>query len=190
MQPREASSRSEEAPATEAGSTLADVHAGDVAVAGRPWRLAAITALSLVVLLGAAGLFGVRSRTVSASGGGYDLSLTYPRVARAGLDVPWHVTLRHEGGFQGQRAITLAVTARYFDIYETQGFHPEPDTETRDGEFLYLSFTPPPAGDVFELDFDTYVQPSSQIGRHADLWLVQGGRHRVVGVSFSTWLVP
>jgi len=171
------------------GSTLADIEDVSAARRGRRWRLGTIVVLCLVVLLGAIGAFGVRSQTTSRVGGGYRLTLTYPRVARAGLDVPWHVTVRRDGGFAGQKSITLAVTAAYFDIYETQGFDPEPDSETRDGTYRYLSFTPPPAGDVFEVDFDTYVQPSAQLGRHARLAVVVGGQ-RPVSIGFSTWLVP
>jgi len=170
-------------------STLADVGGGEAARRGQPWRTAAISILCAVVLLGALGALGVRSHTVAATGGGFQLSLTYPRIARAGLDVPWHVTVRRPGGFGDRKTITLAVTARYFDIFETQGFHPNPDTESRDSDLLYLTFTLPSTGDVLEVDFDTYVQPSSQIGRHADLYVMQGPT-RAVGVSFSTWLVP
>lgn len=170
-------------------STLADVEGARAARRGRPWRRGAIVVLCLVVLLGAAGAFGVRSQTVSASGGGYALRLTYPRIARAGLDVPWHVEVRRDGGFTGQDSITLAVTADYFDIYETQGFNPQPDSETRDGDTRYLTFLPPPSGDVLEVDFDTYVQPSAQLGRHATLAVFDHGA-RPVSVGFSTWLVP
>ncbi|MDQ3629089.1 MAG: hypothetical protein M3419_09825 [Actinomycetota bacterium] len=75
-------------------------------------------------------LDGIHTSHFSASGGGYRLDLDYPRVARAGLDITWRVTVTHDGGFDAP--ITLAVTADYFDIYETQAFHPEPDSSTRD----------------------------------------------------------
>jgi hypothetical protein len=154
----------------------------------RPRRVV-LTLLTLLVLAGAAGAFGVRAATASAVGGPYRLELTYPRIARSGLDIPWHVHLERSGGFDPKTPITLAVTADYFDIFETQGFYPEPDTDTRDGRMRYLSFTAPSAGDVFEVDFDTYVQPSSQLGRDAEVWVMDGNR-RAVGVTYSTWLVP
>jgi hypothetical protein len=169
-------------------STLTDVRREHSRRVTRPRRIV-LTLLTLLVLAGAAGAFGVRSATASAAGGPYRLELTYPRIARSGLDIPWHVHLQRAGGFDPKTPITLAVTADYFDIFETQGFHPEPDTTSRDGRMLYLSFTAPPAGDVFEVDFDTYVQPSSQVGRDAELWVMDAGR-RAVGVSYSTWLVP
>jgi hypothetical protein len=172
-----------------AGSTLADIPEPDAALRGRPWRLAATTVLAVVVLLGATGAFGVRSRTANSTGAGYRLSLTYPWIARAGLDVPWHVEIRRVGGFTGQKVVTLAVTARYFDIFETQGFHPEPDSESRDGRNLYLSFAVPPSGRVLEVDFDTYVQPSAQLGRRARVAVVDRGTEQVA-VDIHTWLVP
>jgi hypothetical protein len=169
-------------------STLRDVRREHPARVLRP-RHVVVTLLALLVVAGAAGAFGVRSATASAASGAYRLEVTYPRIARSGLDIPWHVRLVRAGGFDPKLPITLAVTADYFDIFEAQAFYPEPDTQTRDDRMLYLEFTAPPAGDVFELDFDTYVQPSSQVGRDAELWVLDGGR-RTVGVTYSTWLVP
>jgi hypothetical protein len=169
-------------------STVRDVRTEHSVRSTRPRRLV-LALLAVLVVAGVAGAFGVRAGTVSAAAGAYRLELTYPRIARSGLDVPWHVRLERSGGFDAKKPITLAVTADYFDLFETQGFHPEPDAETRDGRYLYLSFTAPQTGDVFEVDFDTYVQPSSQIGRDARLWVMDGDR-RAVGVTYSTWLVP
>ena len=142
--------------------------------------------LSLVVVAGGAGVLGVHTSWASASGAGYDLSLQYPLVARAGLDTTWQVTVRRTGGFEGP--VTLAVTAAYFDIYETQGFHPDVSSSTRDGSRLYLTFDAPP-GDVLMVDFDAYVQPSSQRGRRATLSVVDGS-HTEVSIPFRTWIVP
>jgi hypothetical protein len=187
--PVEAASHAREPSGKAAGSTLSDVRAAEAARRGRPWRMAAVGVLSVVVALGAVGALGVRSREASATAGGYQLSLTYPWVARAGLDVPWRVTVRRPGGFTGMKSITLAVTADYFDIFETQGFHPEPSEETRDGHRLYLTFAVPESGEVFVADFDTYVQPSAQLGRRARVAVVEGSAERV-GLTFRTWLLP
>jgi hypothetical protein len=171
------------------GSTLADVRPPERALRSLRVRRLVLTLLAALVVAGAAGVFGVHSATTSAAAGGYRLELTYPRIARSGLDVPWHVRVVRAGGFDPAEPVTLAVTARYFDIFETQGFHPEPDSARRDGRYLYLSFLAPPSGEVFEVDYDTYVQPAAQLGRDAELWVMAGGR-RVVGVAYSTWLVP
>lgn len=154
---------------------------------GHPWSArVCLTVLLAVVLAGAAGGLGVHTADVSSSGHGYSLSLSYPRVARAGLDVTWQVTVRHEGGFGAP--IVLAVTGDYFGIFETQGFFPEPDAERRSADTLYLSFTAPP-GDTLVVDYDAYIQPSSQVGRDGAVSVVSGGE-TLASVDFSTWLFP
>ena len=116
----------------------------------------------------------------------YEVSLRHASLARAGFDVPWRVTVRRPGGF-GQD-LELAVTGDYFDIYETQGFAPEPSESTRDGDTLYLTFDAP-EGDTFVLSYDAYIQPSSQIGRDGALSVVVDGA-RVATVEFRTRLLP
>ncbi|MBA3249987.1 MAG: hypothetical protein H0T66_06725 [Geodermatophilaceae bacterium] len=156
-------------------------------LAGRTARRLLLALLAVVVLLGASGLLGVHSAQVSDSANGFTVTLVYPQVARGGLDVRWQVTVTHPGGFDAD--IVLAVTADYFDLFETQGFHPTPDAETADAQFLYLTFTKPPSGEVFRVDFDAYIQPASQRGRSAELRLLVGGRTQV-SVDYRTWLVP
>ena len=112
--------------------------------------------------------------------------MAYAVVARAGLDVPWQVTVHRDGGFTGP--VTVAVTADYFDIFESQGLDPEPATETSDGEHLYWTFDPPP-GEELAIDFDAYIQPSSQLGASGEAAVLDGGA-AVVTVPFRTWLVP
>jgi hypothetical protein len=80
------------------------------------------------------------------------------------------------------------VTADYFDIYEEQGLDPAPATETSDGERLLWTFEPPP-GDEFAIDFDAYIQPSSQLGASGEVAVLEAGVP-VVTVPFRTWLVP
>lgn len=132
-------------------------------------RRGALTGLALVVAAGLTTYLGVHTGTASADHDQWGLSLSYPQVARPGLDVQWQATVTHSGGLGNQ--VTLAVSGDYFNIFETQGFHPEPAEETRDGQNLYLSFTAPP-GDTFVVDFDTYVQPSSQSGSSATVSVV------------------
>ena len=80
------------------------------------------------------------------------------------------------------------MTGDYFNIFETQGFHPEPADETRDAHTLYLTFTAPP-GDTFVVDFDAYIQPSSQRGRSARVSVMEGDTP-VVSVDIDTRLLP
>lgn len=156
---------------------------GTVAIWSRRGFLVLLLA---VVLAGTAGLLGVRTATSTADDGGWQVALQHATVARAGLDVPWQATVTHEGGFG--KELTLAVTGDYFDIYETQGFRPEPSDTTRDADTLFLTFTAPP-GDTFVLVYDAYIQPSSQLGRDGTLSVMDGGA-RVATVDFTTRLLP
>ncbi len=177
-------------PATPEASTVRSRLGDEIDEGSHPvalWlRRGMLTVMAVAVALGLLSLLGVRTSTVSAHEDGYAVSLHYPSVARAGLDVPWRVTVTHPGGFG--KELTLAVTGDYFDIFETQGFHPEPAEETRDRDTLYLTFTAPP-GDTFVVDFDAYIQPASQRGRSATLSVVDGGTRRAT-VVFDTRLLP
>jgi hypothetical protein len=168
-------------------STLSPIRSMRQAKRSRHGRRVAILLLWLIVLAGAVGLLGVHSRTVSASGGGVHASLTYPGTARAGWDVPWHLVVTKDGGF-GTGAITVAVSRSFFDIYETQGFHPSPDSETSDGDYVYLEFAPPP-GDTLVVDYDAYIQPTAQVGRRSHLKIITDGQQRVA-LSWHTFLLP
>ncbi len=148
----------------------------------RGWMLL----LAALVALGATGFLGVRTGTVTDSAGGYDLTLQYPEVARAGLDVRWQVTVRHPGGFG--KTVDLVVTGDYFDIFETQGMWPQPSAETRSARYVHWTFDPP-AGDTLVVDFDAYIQPASQVGRDGTVAVVVDGRP-VASVDFDTRLMP
>jgi hypothetical protein len=177
-------SRSDPAPAD---STLVDLREGG----GHGWkkllRRSAIAVLVLVVAAGMSGWLGVRTATVTHSGSGYQLTVEYPQVARAGLDTPWTVTVESEGGFDSQ--VTLAVTSEWFSIFETQGLRPTPSAETSDATMTYFVLDPPPAGDTLTLDYDAYVQPAAQSGASAEVWLIVGGE-RVAAVDYETWVLP
>ncbi len=149
-------------------------------------RRAFLALLVAFVLAGLLGFLGVRTATGHASEDGWTVTVEHASVARSGLDVPWHVVVRHPGGFDDD--VTLAVTGRYFDIFETQGFVPEPSDETRDGDTRYLTFAKP-SGDTLVVDFDAYVQPSAQRGRSGTVAVVDDGR-RVAAVDFHTTLLP
>jgi hypothetical protein len=164
----------------------------DVRVPGRhplkAWaRRAAIAVLLLIVGVGASGWLGVHSAEVSAAGGGWSMSVEYPRIARAGWDVPWTVTVTAPGSFPDQ--VTIAVTSDWFDLFESQGLSPEPSEEYSDSTMSYFVLDTPPDDDTLTFDFDTYVQPTAQLGASADVWLIVDGR-RVAALGYHTWLVP
>jgi hypothetical protein len=149
-------------------------------------RLVMLGVLALVVLADLVGLLGVHTSSATTTRDGYRLSLRYPDIARAGLDVQWQVTVSHPGGFG--KEVVLAVTGDYFDIFETQGFHPQPSAETRDGHTLYLTFDAPP-GDTLVVYYDAYIQPASQQGKSARVAVLDHGAP-AAWIDYRTRLVP
>ena len=149
-------------------------------------RRISIVALALLCVAALTGHAGVRTGEARAERAGYRLAVEYPAVARAGLDTPFEITVHSDSGFDEE--LELAVTGDYFDLFETQGFHPEPSDETRDGSTLYLTFTAPES-DTFVVAYDAYVQPSSQRGDDATVAVVDGSRV-LVKVAFRTRLMP
>ena len=157
---------------------------------GAIWaRRAFLLALAAFVLAGLLGLLGVHTTTTSSASGGWTVSVRHASIARAGLDVPWQVTVRHPGGFGDE--VTLAVTGSYFDIFETQGFSPAATEETRDADTWYLTFTAPP-GETFVVSYDAYIQPAAQRGQAGTVTVLDGGPEAaaVATVDFRTRLLP
>lgn len=154
------------------------------------WLRRGFLALLALVLVGA--LFGAAGdrterTTATSEDGRWTLSLLHASLARAGLDVPWEVTVTREGGFEGP--VVLGVTGSYFDLYETQGFRPEPAASYRDGETLFLEFDPPPSGDTMVVAYDAYIQPASQQGTGGTV-AVRSGDEVLVSLDFTTDLLP
>lgn len=171
-----------------ADSTLRDVRAVSAGPLPHWGRKIGLAVLLVVVVAGATGWLGVHTRSASRTADGYRLTVSYPQVARAGLDVEWTVRLHRDGGIR--TGFTIAVDADYFDIFESQGFSPEPDSETTNGKQLLLRFGPPPGnGADFRLDFDGYIQPASQRGRATTVAVLIRGK-AVVQQPIRTWLVP
>jgi len=150
-------------------------------------RRLGVAALALIVLAGATGFLGVHSRTVSASADGYTLTVTYAGIARPGLDVPLKIVLTSDKELVHD--IEIAVSSGYFDIFETQGFHPDPSGTASDGHYLYFTFDPPPSGKEFVVDYDAYIQPASQRGSDARISFMSDDKP-VVTVDISTFLFP
>jgi len=152
------------------------------------WGRRGFLSLILVfVLLGLCGFLGMRDRTVSTTGGGYQLELRYASIARAGEDVPWELTVTRQGGFDGP--ITIETTSAYFDIFESQGITPEPSKETAGARWDRMTFDPPD-GDTLVIGLDIYVQPSSQQGRSGSVRVLGADSTPVAGLDFRTRLLP
>jgi hypothetical protein len=167
-------------------STVPDARPLERLRSSRASRRIFIALLFIFLALGLAGVLGVRTGTVSATGGGYEIEVEFARVTRPGLATPWSTTVRHPGGFDGP--ITIAVSSEYFDMFDENGLDPDPDGATADGEFVYWEFQPP-AGDVFEVSFDARIEPARQWGREGVSRLMDG-ETVLAEARYRTWVLP
>ena len=145
-------------------------------------------ALGLFLLLGALGYYGVRTRTDTASGGGYELSVTYGSVSRPGLATPWSFEVRRAGGFPD--GVTVSVTSSYFDAFDENGLGPAPVEETVDGDLTIWRFGPT-RSDTLSVSFDARIEPGVQLTTvKGDLSVLGPDGRPAVTVAFKTFVMP
>ncbi len=147
--------------------------------------LAAVVAF---LVLGALDVFGVRSGEVSAVGGGYELSVRYPAVARPGLAVPFSIEVRRPGGFDGP--VRVAVTERYLELFDENGLSPDPASATSDGEHVIWEFETPSSSDTLSISFDVRVEPAAQLTAPRATTSLLEEEAPVVSVRHRTWVMP
>jgi hypothetical protein len=154
---------------------------------GRAVRRSLLVVFGLVLALGATGFLGVREGTAHASAGGYDLTVTYPKVTRPGHAVPFAIEVRKAGGF-GTEPVTVRVSTRYFALFDENGVMPSPSKETASAEDLVWEFDPPP-GDTLRVYFDTRTGPNRQRGESGRV-AVMNGAAPAVELRVETRVMP
>lgn len=145
--------------------------------------------LTVIVIAGLLEVFGVRSRSVSAESPDRQVSLKvhYAQVARAGLAVPFEITVRRQGGFD--QKIVLSVSNEYLGIFDQNAKSPEPTEETASDREIEWRFDPPD-GDTFTFSLDARVQGSRHWGRAGVVRLLDEAGSQLTQVKFKTWLAP
>jgi hypothetical protein len=143
--------------------------------------------LAALVLAGLAGLFGIRSAATTGHADGWTLSVRHAHVTRAGIAVPFHVRVEHDGGFTGP--VTIGVDSALLERFDFQNFYPNPAKETASADVLYYEFDPPP-GDVLVISLDARTAPdqNGSVGTYR-VRLLDGSATRT-SVSFRMWVVP
>ncbi len=149
-------------------------------------RRVLLLALSGFVVAGLVGLLGARTGSVTASGGGYRLTVQYPEVSRPGLAIRWELRLSHSGGFSGP--IRVDTTLGYFDLFDFNNLQALPASVTNDGYSTVWVFDPP-RGDVLLVDLDAAMSPAVQKGTTATTTVFVGGV-RQVSVTYETRVMP
>ncbi|TNC39067.1 hypothetical protein [Mumia zhuanghuii] len=168
-------------------TTFDDVPDGSTTGTARWTTRVTLMVLLVVVVAGAAGLFGVRNATATTEDAGWTLSVDYPRLARSGLDTPLSIVVSNPEGVGEE--VVVALSQDYLTIFEHQGIFPDPSDTSTDGEFLYLTVAAAPGATEVRIDFDVYVQPSSQEGEQATVFLLDGDE-RVASTRIRTTLMP
>lgn len=141
-----------------------------------------------IVVAGLIGLLGTRSRTTESTGNGYHLQVHYASIARPGVAVPLDIQVQSDSGFNGP--VVLAVSASYLSAVDAQSPEPDPSSATSDGDNVIFQFDPP-GGNVFEVSWETEVDPAANMGRkEATVAVLGSDGNPLVSVALRTWVLP
>jgi len=152
----------------------------------RAGRRLFMTLLVAFLAYGMTGGLGVQTRSTTAEGGGYRLTVSYGQVSRPGLATPWSIEIHHPGGFEGP--VTVSTTTKYLDMFDENGFDPEPSSATADPEEVIWEFEPPD-GDTLAVSLDARIEPGAQWGRTGKTSVLVDGKP-VVTATYKTWVMP
>ncbi len=164
--------------------TLRDVVPHDVV--GLRLRQVVTALLTLGVVVGAAGVFGVRQDEAVATDGSLTVTVDHPRVVRAGNDAVLAITVTDSAGLGEE--VELVLDRTYLDLWESQRFFPEPSEETAQGDRVVLTFDAPASGTTMTVRFDAYLQPVAQSGADGTVEATVGDR--TATARFTTTVVP
>lgn len=149
-------------------------------------RRIAIGFLCLVLLVALSSYLGAQTATATSSGGGYTLTVTYPRITRPGLPIRWEFTVTHSGGFDGP--VRLATTFDAVHLFDVSNTEPEASSSTATPDQLIYAFDPPP-GDSLRVSMDGNTEPGmNELGDVTTSVLVDGAP--VASVTYHMVVIP
>lgn len=149
------------------------------------WRRGILAVLTLFVLAALTQQLGVRTDTVEAQAGDLRVSLRYADRGRGALAAPFSIDIERPGGFASQ--IEVRTLLGYLEIFDDNGFEPDPATTTTEGGYVIWTFDPPP-GDTLEITLDARIEPGI-FGREHGVTIVSAGRDEVT-LAYTTWVAP
>ena len=170
------------------GTTLPEERTESQLRRARDLRRVGLTLLVVFVLLGASGVFGTRTAERTATGEGYEVTVTYPKTSRPGHAIRFEVEVHKDGGFGGE-PIHLRLLSEYFDLFDENAFDPDPEASTSDGTYDRYEFLPPP-GEDFVVSVDTRVEPAVQRGRPGEVSVLDESGTPLVTVDWRTRIWP
>ena len=175
-------SRPERSTSTEPQDALSEKEARRF----RNVRRAGVVFLALIVALGAAGLLGQKTHSVSASGGGYTLKVLYPSVVRPGVDVRFEIEVANPHGFGD--SLSIAFNHHYFDIFDLNSARPDPDSSSSNRSTLVYTWDSP-KGTTFRFSLDMLAEYGEHFGLDGTTSVLAGGSPAVT-VRYHTRWVP
>lgn len=157
---------------------------------GRRLRIAFFVGLAAFVAVAIVGVFGEHTRTVSRTGAGYELTVSYPQVTRPGLSSSIEFVIRRLDGGTLPDTLALESDVGYLRLYDDHAVEPTPDEVRGDGQDLVWTLVP--EGDATELRvfLDGRIDPGTAPGRHPGTTTLSVGADRLVTVSYRTWVWP
>lgn len=150
-------------------------------------RRVVIAIVAVIVVAGAFGLLGVRKGHVSQTTGAIHVDVTYPRVARPGLAVPFRVAVT---GLDPAAAhvVEVELSSSYADSFDFNNLSPEPESIGRDLDTITYEFLVEQSTQL-EMAFDTRVEPAVQRARSADV-TVTVDDEQVAALELTTLIAP
>jgi hypothetical protein len=145
-----------------------------------------MSVLTLFVLLGTVGVFGIRTRTATVSAAGYSLSLQYPFTDRAGEPVHWVLTVHREGGFPD--TVDVGLTQSYLDTLDLNDIQPQSSDSKTVGPYVVWTFTRP-AGEDLRISIDAQIQLNAHFGAEGTVAVFEEDKP-VASLRFRTWTAP
>jgi hypothetical protein len=149
-------------------------------------RVVGTSIVALFIVAAAAGLMGVRARTIAATGSdGTRVSVTYASISRRGLATPWDVVVERPGGFDDETVVRTS--SDYLAAFDENGLDPEPAESTSDATDPIWTFDPP-EGETLTVSFDARLERGVQWRRQGTTTVDVGAE--TVTLSCSTWVWP
>jgi hypothetical protein len=176
-------------------ATTSDLRDAPPRTFGRVGRRVGLAVLALIVAAAGFDLLGPRTSTTSAAGGGYEIDVKFPRLARNGEPAPFNLSIASGSGFD--KTVQVRFCGSYFEHLDFQSWYPNPSAETSEvpsdgpeGGWVVYEFDRPPAGDVLRIALDARVSPGQLAGRNAcEVSVLEDGQP-VVTATWATWRMP
>jgi hypothetical protein len=83
--------------------------------------------------------------------------------------------------------VKVSSESDYFELFDENGFDPQPESESAVDGKLVWTFSVPPGSSKLELSFDAFVEPDKHRGKRGSSSLVLDGQE-VATVHYETWV--